>query len=204
MVVLYDRTAHFDVFSVKNVSGGVAQIVNHGASTYPFATGSRVVQVESRTYYFDVASSQLRLYDGNKSDVPVADNVVSVSFDYFGDPAPPVSPKPPSGVANCLYDAAGQLLPLPALGPAGASVVPLPLAMLDDGPWCGSGATVFDADLLRVRGIRVTMRVQAPLAAFRANGSLFLKPGFSRTSGRYVPDLSTTFTVWPPNLTIRG
>ena len=40
--------------------------------------------------------------------------------------------------------------------------------MFTDGPWCGGGTTRFDADLLRIRLVRVTLRVQATAATMRA------------------------------------
>jgi len=165
-VAVFDRMWHLDIFTVKAIAGNVAQVRAHAAGgSYTFAANSRVVQVESRTYYLDASTNQLRMYDGYQTDVPVADNVVSLAFDYFSDGA-----------------------------------VPLPLARFTDGPWYGSGATMFDADLLSVRAIRVVARLQAPLSAFRAMGSLFVRPGTSQSSRRYVPDVTTTFTVWPRNL----
>jgi hypothetical protein len=80
-----------------------------------------------------------------------------VTFEYFGSPAPPRLPKPAAGVANCLYDAAGvpdpTLLTLAAGSDGLAALTP---AMLGDGPWCGAGDTRFDADLLRIRRVRVS------------------------------------------------
>jgi hypothetical protein len=204
-IALFDRTAHFDVFTVTSVSGGTAQIRAHvPVTTYTYPAGTRVVQAESKTYYLDASSNQLRVYDGYQTDVPVVDNVVSLAFEYFGDPNPPIAPRPPAGTANCLYDASGDRLAMPVLGSNPTTVVSLPLSMLSDGPWCGSGGTTFDADLLRIRGIRVTASVQATLAAFRSASALFVRPGWSRTSGRSLPDLTLSFTVWPPNLSTRS
>jgi len=89
-----------------------------------------------------------------------------------------------------LYDAAGNLVPMPVLSGAAGGLVPLPLAMFTDGPWCGSGATRFDADLLRLRAVRVTVRAQAVETSL----------GTSRESLRHLPDLVTTFVVLPKNL----
>ncbi len=86
------------------------------------------------------------------------------------------------------------------LAGAAGGIVPLPLTMLNDGPWCGMGTTQFDADLLRVRAVRVAVRIQAALPDFRSSGPAFLKPGTSRASDRYLPDVSATFQVWPRNL----
>ena len=37
----------------------------------------------------------------------------------------------------------------------------LPLALFRDGPFCGSGAMQYDADLLRIRRVVVRVRVRA-------------------------------------------
>ena len=154
---------------------------------------------ETHVYWFDQAAHQLRHYDGDLTDVPVVDNVVGVRFDYFGDPTPPSQPRPPAGVANCLYDAAGTRLPMPTLVPEGGSLAALPAAMLADGPWCGEGLNRFDADLLRVRQVRVMLRVQASASSFRAAGPAFSVPGTATSALRTLPDLAITFDVTPRN-----
>ena len=165
-VVVFDDSGAHDMFRVSAVQSGTAQIQAHASSVgYVYPAGSTVAQAESRSYYLDAAASQLRQYDGYLSDVPVADNVVGLSFEYLAD-----------------------------------GLVPLPLSMLADGPWKGSGGTQFDTDLLRVRAIRVTVRVQAALPAFRATGPAFLKPGTSRSSARALPDLTVTTLIAPANL----
>jgi len=202
--LVFDRSAHFDLFSIPRVSGATAELRPHGAgSGYAYAAGAAATEVESHTYYFDRAAKQLRQYDGDQTDVPVADNVSGVSFEYFGDPYPPLNPRPPAGVENCLYDAAGNLIPMPVLAGAVDGLAPLPLSMFTDGPWCGGGTTRFDADLLRIRLVRVTLRVQATAATMRAAAPDVATPGISRESARDLRDLVTTFVVSPRNL-MRG
>jgi hypothetical protein len=158
-LVLFDDEGHFDLFTVLSATGTDAALRHRGQQgAYAFPAGTRAAAAELRTYYFDAAARQLRFSDGDTTDHPVVDNISRLSFEYFGSGAPPRAPKPPAGVANCLYDAAG--LPDPGLlilpvGPDG--LAPLPLSLLVDGPWCGTGDTRFDADLLRVRRIRVTL-----------------------------------------------
>jgi hypothetical protein len=72
--------------------------------------------------------------------------------------------------------------------------------MFADGPWCGSGMTAFDADLLRIRRIRVTLRLQAGSTAVRGPGTDFSQPGFSRSAWLRVPDAIMRFDVSPVNL----
>src|SRR4029079_3015243 len=82
-------------------------------------------------------------------------------------------------------------------------LVALTPAMLADGPWCPDEAAPnrFDADLLRVRRVRVTVRVQSSVAMLRgAAGMLFRKGGTSRSPDQLVPDLEAQFDVAPRNL----
>jgi hypothetical protein len=197
---VFGPTGQFDLFSLTSVQSTGAQWQIHGSGSgavYP--TGTPVSEVQSYTYYFDPARSQLRQYDGDQTDVPVADNVVGLAFEYFGDPQPPSEPRPPLGIDNCLYETDGRSKPLPVLTPQGA-LAPLPLSMLADGPWCGSGATQFDADLLRLRMVKVSLRVQTSSAVFRGSGPAFVRPGTARASTRYLPDAVATFVVAPRNL----
>lgn len=142
--------------------------------------------------------------DGYQSDVPVVDGVVGLTFSYFGDPNPPLAPQPPLGTANCLYDTAGHLDPvLSVLPSAGQALVALPLSMFTDGPWCGTGGARFDADLLRVRSIHVSLRVEASQSSFRAQGPEFAHPGQATDAWRALPDARVSFDVAPRNLNLK-
>ena len=82
------------------------------------------------TYWHRIDSDgvpQLMRYDGQQTDLPVADHIGSLQAAYF--------------------DGAGQ---------------PLAVGSLSDGPWVPHAASPnrFDADLLAVRKVRVTLRVQ--------------------------------------------
>ena len=92
--------------------------------------------------------------------------------------------------------------PVP-LGTPDAAPVLMPAAMLTDGPWCPDDGNPnrWDADLLRIRRIGVTLRVQAAIAALRGPaGALFANPGTSTGGGRFVPDLEIRFQISPRNL----
>lgn len=196
-LIVFDRSGAFDLFTAVDASG---RLISHGASGRVYDAGSPVSAIAATTYYYDPAAHQLRQYDGYQTDVPLIDDVVQVRFEYFGTPDPPVRPKPPPGVENCLYDAAGAMKPLPILTATDGALALLPLSMLSDGPWCGNGATVFDADLLRVRAVRVTLRVQATLAGVRGSGVGFAQPGVARSAWRLVPDAAVSFVIRPRNL----
>lgn len=176
-------------------------------------------------------SSQLMRYDGAGSDVAVVDHVVALSFAYYGDPNPPLlvkpitdpigpwttyGPKPPpvdeqlslypTG-ENCAFqlDAVGLHVPrLPVLaGGLGTAPVGLMEGQLTDGPWCPDATNPhrFDADLLRIRKVDVTLRVESALSALRGPaGLLFTRGGTSRSGERWLPDFEVRFSVAPRNL----
>jgi hypothetical protein len=175
---------------------------------------------------------QLMRHDGWATDLPVVDDVVALHFQYFGDPEPPrrtatplddpagpwttYGPAPPlvddirgnwPPGENCAFLVIDRdhVPRLGTLGGGGLASVELTPAMLTDGPWCPDGLAPnrFDADLFRVRKIRVTVRVQSALASLRGPaGTLFLKGGTARTGYRYVPDLEVQFDVTPRNLNL--
>jgi hypothetical protein len=85
----------------------------------------------------------------------------------------------------------------------GADRMRLDPATLQDGPWSPDDADVnrFDADLLDIRRVRVTLRVQAARAALRGPaGMLFMHGGTAASSERYLPDREIRFDVSPRNL----
>ena len=111
----------------------------------------------------------------------------------------------PSG-ENCTFtvSAGAQVSRLPTLA-ATIGEIELTQAMLTDGPWCPDPSfdNRFDADLLRIRRVVVTLRVQAALASLRGPaGLLFTRGGTSTSSQRYVPDQEIKFAVTPRNMTL--
>ena len=185
-VILFDRSGSFDLLTVEAVDASGVVVRSRGPTpSHPYGNDAPVVEIEARTFYVDPAARQLRQYDTDSTDVPLIDDVVELRMEYFGAVAPPVTPKPPPGEANCLYDATGQRLPgMSYLSAGDDGLAPLPLEMFRDGPWCGSGAMVYDADLLRIRRVRVTLRLQVASAELRAR----------------VPDVMASFDVSPRNL----
>jgi hypothetical protein len=239
-LLIFDEAGRYDVFTVTALEADTARLAVHKPATsattiYP--AGSAVVAVVSRTYalHVDVArkQSQLVTYDGSdRADVPVVDNVVALSFAYFGEPRPPelrdrvdgqmeisYGPSaPPPGVRwtaypegeNCtvMIDASGTLVPrLSVLGDGSnpPALVRLTEAQLTDGPWCPDTVSPdrFDADLLRIRAVVVTLRVQAALDALRGPaGALFFNPGTATNASRWAPDQAVRFQVAPRNLSL--
>ena len=200
---------------------------------------ARLTQVATHTYYLkadeDTETFQLMHYDGYQTDLPVVDNVVALTFEYFGDPAPPMllpgvdltstvapwttyGPRPPElGVdlrdgdefgdgENCVFRMSGgvQVPRLETLA-SGNVQVKLDPDSLIDGPWCPfeDAPNPFDADLLRVRRIRVTLRVQVAAATLRGPaGVLFTRGGTSTSAERFVPDQEIKFDITPRNMNL--
>jgi hypothetical protein len=85
----------------------------------------------------------------------------------------------------------------------GADGEPLEPAILQDGPWLAGEpvAGAFDADLLRIRRVRFTLRVEAARAALRGPaGTLFARGGTASSMERFVRDRELRMDVVPRNL----
>lgn len=203
-VIIFDTSGNFDTFVITEVQDAAGHLQHRQQPlNFPYQTGAQVTQIVSNTYYLNRDTSQLMRYNGADEDLPIVDNVVDLRFDYFGDPTPPAFPKPPLGTANCLYDTGGNYIGPPALAPDDGSLASLPAAILTDGPYCGSGANAFDADLLRIRKVRVSLRMQTTSPALRGtDAALFMKPGSALGGERAVPDYRVAFEVAPRNLNL--
>jgi hypothetical protein len=84
-------------------------------------------------------------------------------------------------------------------------LVKLSATQLTDGPFCPDNANAnrWDADLLRIRKIGVTLRVQTAVAALRGPaGVLFTRGGTSRGGTKWVPDQELHFDISPRNLNL--
>jgi type II secretory pathway pseudopilin PulG len=135
-------------------------------------------------------------------------------------PAIDVSQSPWPAGENCTWLTSGgeHVTRLATLGTAsaasadgsgGAGLVKLTAAQLTDGPWCPDAASAhrYDADLLRIRRVRVAIRLQTGNAALRgpmAGGrdALFVNPGTARSAALSVADQSISFDVSPRNMNL--
>jgi len=174
---------------------------------------------------------RLMRHDGWRSAAPVVDDVVQLAFEYFGEAAPPrltgapldgpgpwttYGPAPPPIGApagawpsgeSCTFQVAGaaHAARLAPLSPDPGALVALTPGVLTDGPWCpdATSPTRFDADLLRVRRVRVSLRVQVAAVVLRGPaGALFRHGGTARAGDSWVPDLEVTFDAAPRNLAL--
>ncbi len=155
---------------------------------------TKIVEISSHVYYLNTSTRQLMHHDGFSTATPVLDDIVGLDFEYYGDPSPPAfvrpgqdqtvtyGPVPPApGVAqapfasgeNCTWQMSGgvQVTRLASLSNAGGGLVRLTASQLTDGPWCPDdvNANRYDADLLRIRKVRVTLRVQSGIDAVRGS-----------------------------------
>jgi hypothetical protein len=97
----------------------------------------------------------------------------------------------------------GQQVPRLQTLPAASALTPLTAAQLVDGPWCPDALnpTRWDADLLRIRRVAITIRVEAALSALRGPaGVLFTNGGTSREPTRWAPDQEIRVQVSPRNI----
>ena len=218
-----DGAGAWDLLQLSDVSADGATLPHDGSpASRLYRAGAMVAETSTAAYSLRVDPatrvSQLRRSTDGSADMPFADHVTGLQFEYFGLPAPPAviddgdlerrratyGPlPPPDGVdepldawppgENCQFLRAGgapaarqALLPV-----AEGGLARLPVEVFTDGPWCPDGASPnrYDADLLRVRLVRVTLRVQAQSPAVRGlDAWLFGEPGSAREAGRFVPD----------------
>ncbi len=228
-VMVFDHAGRAWVGTVTDVIGFVVTVASSWIDVSVDTSAAVMVPVELSVYSLAVdratGASRLMRYDGRATELPVADHVIDLQFEYFVDPDPPLmidenqpptyGPMPPPWDVdhsrdawppgeNCtfLVDEERHLSRVPALESGG----PLPRAggaLFTDGPWCPDALAPnrFDADLLRVRRIDVLLRVQAALRQFRGRDLLrFRNPGVAIAPAQAVPDQDIRFSVSPHSL----
>jgi hypothetical protein len=199
-VIVFDATGQHDLATVAAVTATTLTPSALLSQAYSPARAAAVVKAHVRSLVYDDARAQVRLTSSSGSNQPLLDEVVRFSVAYLASPFPPAGPRPPPGTGNCVFDEAGEPR-LPELAPTWGGLVVLTAARLSDGPVCGAGRAAFDADLLRIRAIQVTLRLQAASAVYRSTDArLFKRPGSATDPRWMVPDQEVTFHVALPNL----
>jgi type II secretory pathway pseudopilin PulG len=225
-VLLLDGRGQLDIYRVDAVAGASLTLSPFGTTSgRGFPADSAVVPLSVVTYFLKPGppgeAGQLVSAEGAGADMPAVDPVAGLSFQLLAEPRPPVlrgaAPArtsygpvpPPPGVddprdswppgENCIIASAGsaQMSRLPSLTTE-PGLVPLPAGMLTDGPWCpDQGSSVrHDADLLRVRAVRVTLRLEASSREFRGTDArLFAYPGTARVLAATAVDRQVVFDV---------
>jgi len=93
----------------------------------------------TRTYYLKTDSFELMQYDGGLSDLPMIEHVAGLTFDYFG-----------------------------AASAQDRTLVRFEPAVLTDGPWSEDAShRRVDADLRRIRAVRVSVRLESTVPSLR-------------------------------------
>ena len=199
--VVFDESGSVDTFRITAARGETLQIERQGERiSKSYAPGAYVARAETHTYYLDATTDQLMHYDGWDTETPLVDDVVGLRFRYFGSPEPPTSPRPAVGVESCLFTRSGRPR-LRRLGRRG-SLVELSRRRLRNGPWCGDD-NPFDADLYRIRSIRVEVRIQAGSPDLRgADPTFFRRPGSAARGSQLVRDFQMSLDVSPRNLSL--
>ncbi|HKY22283.1 MAG TPA: prepilin-type N-terminal cleavage/methylation domain-containing protein [Vicinamibacterales bacterium] len=158
LAVICDESGAYDTFRILEVQPASLALVHEGRTlSKSYAPGTTVAPVVAATYWVQTDPStghgQLMKYDGDRTDLPVVDDVAALRFEYYGG--------------------AGRF----------------DRAQLTDGPWLPDPAftTRYDADLLLIRRIRITLQVRQQQPLLRAP----------------LVDQEITFDVTPRNLGLR-
>ena len=186
-VMIFDHRGSSDLLRITDVGGEVISVDPMEGAFPAYPPGSAIIPVDVHSYYFDAPRAQVRHHDGWRTDAPVLDHVVALSFQYFGSS---LQPDRGSERESPVCSTAAR----PWNGVSGPEVELLP-DVLTEGPRCGS-RPVFDADLFRVRRVRVALRLQASAAEHRGlDQQMFACPGTARDHKRFVPDVTVRFDV---------
>jgi hypothetical protein len=112
---------------------------------------------------------------------------------------------------NCTIQVVGgqQVARLATFGNPGTGLIKLTAGQMTDGPFCPDNANTnrYDADLLRIRKIRVTLWLQAPTDSLRAPlvSGQTVDPLYAARTGvgpKTVPDQIVRFDITPRNLNL--
>jgi type II secretory pathway pseudopilin PulG len=164
-VLVCDARARGEVCRVTLADGDRLEHAPLGA-TYGPSGDAMATGVEVRAIHFDAGRQQLRIASAG-TDLPLLDDVAAFEVVWLGDTSAPAGPRPPPGEENCVVGVDGSLR-LPALAADEGPWVRLEAAELSDGPWCGVQPWRFDADLYRVRMVRLRVQLRRTRAAAAA------------------------------------
>ena len=197
LVLIYGRDGAM-VLTTLAAANGLLLTLDE-ATDQSIALPAHATVVRTMAMFFDGGRRQLRRADDRAPSQPVTDEVVAMQVRYYGTAAPPGAPMVP-GADTCDVAADGSPK-LGLLGPVPGPPVELTAADFTDGPWCGVGVWRFDADLLRVRALRIALRLQAIASTVRGSSPLwFAMPGQARRPGQEVRDVEVDVFATAPNL----
>ena len=197
LVIVYSSTGAMVISTLAAAQGLLLTLDTPPDQALPLPASAAVIVI--KTLSFDGIRSQLRLAANAAASQPLTDDVVGMRVRYYGTAAAPRWPAI-AGVDSCAVLADGTPR-LGLLGPVPGPPIELTLADFMDGPWCGTGGWRFDADLLRVRAIRIGLRLQAASTTVRGRApEWFARPGQAQRPGQEVRDVELDTFVLAPNL----
>ena len=107
-----------------------------------------------------------------KTAFALVDGVRDLHFTYYADPDPASAPAIGAAAGTCVY--AAWAAAASAAGSVGRRIAQRVVGSeLTDGPFCGIAPNRFDADLLRIRRVRVALQVAPVSGAGARQASLF-------------------------------
>ena len=162
------------------------------------ADAALVAAVGLTSYRFDRARGELQRARAEGRFLALVDHVAAFDVELWGHAAPPRGPRWTTG-GDCVTAADGSpRLAAIAVPPPAPRLVRLEPGRLTDGPWCGTAPFRFDADLLRVRRVRVRLRLEAEHDAQRGRDPRrFAAPGSAPGPAHEVADLDLAADVEP-------
>lgn len=197
-VLLLDRAPGFQLAQVDDVAGGVLAIAGLPASP---AEGL-LARAEVVSYRYDPVRGELLRGRAGGRGLPLLDHLAAFEVQLWGHREPPAGPRWSADASCVVTDDGVPRLPVLDGAGDGAALVRLDPATLGDGPWCGTAPFRFDADLLRVRRVRVRFRFVADAETARGRDARFAVPGRARHAGQEVPDVDLRIDVAP--VALRG
>ena len=126
-VIIFDTAGHWDTFTITHVQDSAGHLQHRGQDlNYAYDAGASVTQVVDNTFYLNRTTNQLMKYDGHATGRTAGrqrrgSEVSVLRRSQSADAAETSEP----GVANCLYDAAGNYINPPVLTATDGSLAEL-------------------------------------------------------------------------------
>ena len=223
LAAIYDG-ARLERVAVSGIVESASRLILSAPITTSFAAGASVVALATTTYGTRADAGGIRFVRSvtGGAEQTLIDHVVDVTFTLEGAATPPVpgardddppsyGPQAPRDGAddprdvwaageNCTttIDAMGTRVPRLAELSDPTRLARLTAATLRDGPWCpdATSGRRFDADLLRVRVLGISVTVEVASAVLRGPASrLFGHAGVGSRPTQWVPDLQLDAAV---------
>ncbi len=192
LALVFDATGRSDLYRITDLTAATASLEHVGGGAPVYGAGAFIAPVLIRGFYHDLDAEQLRVHNGAGSDLPLVDGVVGFAVRYFGVPQPVLPPAGGSAAAvaaPCLVAAATALPPV-------SGIAELDSTLFADELSCGGG-TPFDADLFRIRRVRIDLVLRVADIAWRLPAT---GPPLMQMRNDAVRDVAASLDVAPRSL----